>query len=217
MTNARKSYAFIYRSLALAAFVIYVVQTIGVFSKAAPPRRSLKHGYLWIPTGHIELTRWKQFQVTFGKVIGSLSSDPIVTGTIWDVLLTGLSLSIWAVVRNMHVKAILQCLGLANWKLKPLNSIVESSLLEEEQTPESPTRKRGRARKGLSKTPTPVDGDYIPSLDTLAQVKAHESLALSEDDRENNTEAGVVAWPLFFIAGLGTTLSAVLGGELSGS
>jgi hypothetical protein len=213
VTTARKTYVHVYRTLAITAFVIHVIELIGIFSKTAPPRRTVRHNYLWIAQ-RSELTLWEQLQTTLGRIIGSLSDDPIITGTMWDILLTGASLSIWAVLRNIHVASILNVLGFPIQQLQ--ETLGNSSKLlttSSKSDPETP-RKRGRKKKDA--TADNADGAYVPSSAVSSQVKALEPLALYEDERERSTEAGAIAWVLFFFTGLGTALSAILGAGLSG-
>lgn len=180
---------------------------IGLFSKVAPPRETLRHNYLWLYESKNFLTRREQIQITLGKVLGSLSSDPIIASTLWDVLLAGASISLWALVQNIHMKSIFNGLGLEN-VFSSESSRTPS--IEPDTDAETP-RKRGRPKKNSGE-----DGAFVPSANTALQIKSREQLDGPDDDSEQGTEAGAFAWVLFFFTGLGTTLSTVLGSEVSG-
>jgi len=209
LSHARKSYANVFRIIAVSSLVVHFAQLIGMFSKVAPPRQTLRHNYLWFYERKTqELSRSEQIQATLGKIIGSLSSDPIITSTLWDVLLAGESISLWALVQNIKLKALFNGLGLDN-VFSGTRSRTPST--EPETDPETTPRKRGRPKKSNGD----VDGAYVPSANVAAQAKLLEGLD-AEGFGDQNTEGGAFTWVLFFFVGLGTALATVLGAEVSG-
>jgi hypothetical protein len=207
MSDTRKTYANVFRILALSSFAIHIAEVIGLFAKVAPPRQTLRHNYFWLSESKTQLTRREQIQITLGKVLGSLSTDPIITSTLWDVLLAGATISLWALVQNIHMKSILNGLGLDSF-LSSTPSRAVSSEPETELDIDATPRKRGRPKKN--------DTDYVPNASVASQIKSQEQLDVSDDINEQGTEAGAFTWVLFFFTGLGTTLSTVLGSEVSG-
>jgi hypothetical protein len=227
----------------LFSIVLYYLESGLVVLKTVettPPKQTLKHNFLWNTHTKAEESLQQRAYSAIGTILGSLSEDAISSVTLWDLLLSGLSLCIWAYLQNVHVHSILRTIGLAwdddpNFPYEP--SVTDVSITPEEPSTPGPTikKRRGRPRKNTTgitdaeqptKTPvrsprklaapTEVDGEYTPSPKTRGQVAELETLGVSSDVAEQNTGAGALAWVLFLVGGLGTAMSAILGGEVSG-
>jgi hypothetical protein len=231
MVEARKTYLSIFRILTLCAIVIHATELINVFISTSPPKRSLKHSYLWHPNDADLVSQWQQFQRTTGKIVGAWSDDPILAATLWDLLLTGLSLSVWSYCRKIRVGSILHCFDFFG----TFDSAKEEEVVSSPKSPKSPRkkkstvdgtpntsgpRKRTNTKKGAvdaadsGETLDAEDGAYVPSSAVKAQADAFEPLFNHE--AEQKSMAGGVSWVLFLLTGLASAFSSVLGAELSG-
>ncbi|KAF2430981.1 hypothetical protein EJ08DRAFT_678789 [Tothia fuscella] len=152
--KARKSYEDIFRVLTFASFGLHMVKSFQAIVDEAPPHRYLSHNYVWnMHRTEGTATRYQQAQTVFSRVIGALNDNPVISQVGWDVVLSVLSLCIWAVWHGVDVHAMLRCSGLS-WSLPKVPTI------------KAPTIKR-RASKA----------DITEAGDTIKEIAEHISVA----------------------------------------
>jgi hypothetical protein len=187
-------------------FVLDVAGALWKTNKSSvTSKSSLQHSHIWL-LGSKELWQlspWQRTWVTFGKLLSAVGTqDPAIAGMLWDVLLSGVTLSIWAYSRNIQVDSILGCVSLVPWNAGSTLSTQSNSKTESKKG-------RGRPRRRGHSVP-----DNSFDENALSEYVATKATGRQE---EEITGSGAVAWILFVIGGLGTAMSAVFGGELSGS
>jgi hypothetical protein len=206
--------------------------------ETSPPRQTLRHNFLWNTHTKVDESFYHQSYRAVGKILGSLSEDAIASVTLWDLLLTGLSLCVWAYLQNVHVHSILKTIGLIGGDdpTSPSGPSVTASKIKHERTgsSEEPTKKRrGRPKKAqtdeAAQTNTPTrksrrtpgldgeaDSEYTPTPEVQGEVAGLETLGVGNDVVEQNTGAGALTWVISVVGGLATAMSAVLGAEVAG-
>lgn len=160
--QARKSYEDIFRVLTLASLGLHVMKSYQAIVDEAPPHRYLSHDFVWNTHREQGNTRYEQAWTVIVRVIGALSDNPVISQVGWDVLLSVLSLCVWAVWHGVDVVAMLRCSGLS-WSLPkaPLQSDYATTSKEKSEIGDavgeiaehisvaSPTKRgRGRPKRG---------------------------------------------------------------------
>jgi hypothetical protein len=110
--RARKAYEDIFRILAFASFGLHMMKSFEAIVDEAPPHRYLNHNFVWNTHREEGNTRYQQAWTVLVRVIGALSDNTVISQVGWDVLLSVLSLGVWAVSHGVDVTAMLRCSGL---------------------------------------------------------------------------------------------------------
>jgi hypothetical protein len=160
--QARKSYEDIFRVLTLASFGLHAMKSYQAIVDEAPPHRYLSHNFVWNTHRDEGNTRYEQAWTIAVRVIGALNDNPVISQVGWDVLLSVISLCVWAVWHGVDVVAMLRCTDLS-WSLpkpsletaKAVTGKVKSQVgdvveeIAEHISVASPSkRSRGRPKKG---------------------------------------------------------------------
>jgi hypothetical protein len=125
--QARKAYEDIFRVLAFASFGLHMMRSYNAIVDEAPPHRYLNHNFVWNTHREEGNTRYQQTWTVLVRVIGALSDNPVISQVGWDVVISVLSLCVWAVAHGVDVTAMLRCSGLF-WSI-PTPSIKSVSLV----------------------------------------------------------------------------------------
>lgn len=113
---ARKSYEDIFRSLAFATLGLHAYFTYQAVVTEAPPHKYLRHNYVWNTHSKGTNSFTDQAWSVLVSIVGALSDNPVISQVGWDVLLSALSLCLWAVAHGVDVGAMLRSSGL-QWSL----------------------------------------------------------------------------------------------------
>lgn len=104
--DAYGAYASLFRFISITSTALHV--KAGVLGLIYNLPRSYEHRHsIPMPFGSEERSSWERTTTSVGKVLGSLSDHPAVAAVASDVLLSTLSLGIWAAVRAFDVDDIL--------------------------------------------------------------------------------------------------------------
>jgi hypothetical protein len=199
--QARRSYEDIFRVLTFASFGLHLMKSYQAIVDEAPPHRYLTHNFVWNMHRDEGNTRYQQASTVVARVVGALSDNPVISQVGWDVLLSVISLCVWAVWHSVDVVAMLRCTGLS-WSLpksSPQSILANSSKLKSETgeaveeiaehiSVVSPT-KRGRGRP--KKTGAAIAKDHISSADSttgsLRRSTRHREASFepTSDDESN--------------------------------
>jgi hypothetical protein len=141
--QARKGYEGLFRVLAIASFGLHVVMSYRAIADEAPPHRYLSHNFVWNTHREEGNTRTQQAWTVFVRVIGALSDNPVISQIGWDVLLSFISLCIWAVSHGVDITAMLRCSGLL-WNLPTptISNINPMNLMPTSPARESATKEQ---------------------------------------------------------------------------
>jgi hypothetical protein len=165
---------------------------------------------------------------SFGRVLGAFAEHPACGHVAWDVILSGLSLIVWASVRGLNGGDMLRAASLASKKeleiLGDTKHYVESKVhkIVDHATDDAPaesavSKTRARRTAGAQKQAT------IGELETEADGEVGEgassyrgddgSARSHDEDASEDWESGALAWGLLTLTGLGAATSGVLGSE----
>lgn len=98
-----ESFVKLFKFLSGAAFATHAKTTLVALLSNAPNSHYHRHSAL-LPWDVEHRSLWERSTSAFGKVLGSTSDHPVVAAVGWDVLLCGLSLGLWAAVRGISVR-----------------------------------------------------------------------------------------------------------------
>ncbi|KAI2630873.1 hypothetical protein GGR54DRAFT_584636 [Hypoxylon sp. NC1633] len=103
--DAYGSFATIFRTISAASFALHVKSTIAGLVYNVPNSHYHRHS-AFLPWDVEERTAWERSTTALGKVLGSMSDHPAVEALGWDVLVSTLSLGLWAAVRATDIQDI---------------------------------------------------------------------------------------------------------------
>lgn len=224
------AYSILFRFLSLMALLCYVYSTVTGLKYNMPDAHFHRHSRI-APWSGAERSRWERTTTALGKLLGAAGDHPVVAAAAFDVMLSSLSMSLWAALRPLTPANILRVAihvdkdqkidesspnlrGGAHTRKDTLRSKGKQVVIETSTDTPSP-RRRGRPRK-VKELPTeddaveePGDDAYEPTSEEVASAPKGDPLAPGVDP-----EAAAVAWGLIAIGGLPLGSTGVLGGEL---
>ncbi|KAI0453294.1 hypothetical protein F5B21DRAFT_292836 [Xylaria acuta] len=96
----------LFKFLSAAAFALHAKASLVALLSNAPNPHYHRHSAL-LPWDVEERSRWERSTTALGKVLGSTSDHPAVAAVGWDVLLCTLSVGLWAAVRAINARDML--------------------------------------------------------------------------------------------------------------
>ena len=210
--HPHRTYLSVYRFLSYASFLLYLKQTFVALLDNDPGAHDHRHSHylalLHLPHSQ-ERGGLRRTTSSFGAVLGALADHPAVASVGWDVLMCGLSLAAWAVVRGLDVTRIASAAGLttATTTSEEKESGSRKTSKSTSTTGATPNDKPPRRRRKSAATSKSGDGEFLPSRDD------EQPILRGEEERSENLEAGAVSWAMFACGGLGVLASGVLGAE----
>jgi hypothetical protein len=244
------TYTTIFRTIAATSALLHLKSTVLALFYNTPESHYYRHSLLH-PFEEEHRSALDRGTTAIGRVFGAVNEHPAVGAVGWDVILSGLSLGIWAAVRGLEPKKMF---GSTTPFMERAESVVEeiedTIKVEEEKAvqkyvaspskfffhnieanlfsriePPLSTRRRGRPKK--SETSTPELPDDTPlrrrgrrpkkaANDDGAAYEPTENGQLEEgdEDAEEDSEVGALAWGLITAGGLGYGSAAVYGAEI---
>ncbi|KAL8387923.1 hypothetical protein RB595_009574 [Gaeumannomyces hyphopodioides] len=215
-----------FRTFSLATFVMYALSTGHALAYNAPDSHYHRHS-IRMPLDTAKRSEWERASTAVAKVLGSTADHPVVAAAGRDVLLSALSLGIWAAVRALDSRQIIS----AAWPLSAAPGLgaksmaddvaetahsVFATVADDDRAVESPApapRRRGRPRKikqeDRALEETNGDSAYRPSVKEAST--AAEGDVLPEEDID--WEAAALTWVINIVGGLGCGSAGVFGGE----
>jgi len=215
------AYNTLFRVVASVSLLLHAKSTIISLLFNVPDSHYHRHS-IRIPWDTAERSAWERGTTAFGRVLGSTSDHPVVAGVGRDVVISTLSLGLWAAVRALDSRDILLSVipFLRTDKKFPSEAVArrvgktaKTTATHTNDTHDGAAagaRRRGRPRKAKP-DPEGLSGDgdeaYHPSEEMA--VEAGDVLPTEELD----WEAAALAWGLTAIGGLGCGSAGVFGGE----
>lgn len=226
--GAHDSHVKTFRTFSLATFVMHALSTGYALADNAPDSHHHRHSKR-MPMGTAKRSDWERASTAVAKVLGSTADHPVVAAVGRDVLLSALSLGLWAAVRAMDSRQIIK----AAWPFaaSPSCGARSQSMADDvagtarsvaataagdgkAESPAPAPRGRGRPRKVKWKDQTleETDGDtaYKPSAGEVSAAVEGDVLPAEEDV---DWEAAALAWVMTMVGGLGCGSAGVFGGE----
>jgi hypothetical protein len=110
--NVHSAYTGLFRTISVVSFLLYGKSTVLALLFNTPDRDYHRHSVLHpFKQGHRTILEWSSTAI--GKVLGAIGDHPAVGAVGWDVLLSGMSLGLWAATRGLDVQAILSSSALS--------------------------------------------------------------------------------------------------------
>ena len=163
------------------------------------------------------------------RILTSSSDHPAIGKLAWDVILTFVSLAIWAGARGLSAGTILRSSGLASKSAisaatsaaeSAKSALVDAVVTDEE--PASPTRGSVRSRRPRRSSKLASEERQITEAGESGEAardwkttdKELDRVWLGEEESEEDWEVTALGWALGVVGGLGTAASSILGAEV---
>lgn len=225
----------LFRFMSVMAVLLHGAATFSGLRYNIPHAHYHRHSKL-LPWDIEERSRWERTTSAVGKLLGATQDHPVVAAVGYDVLLSGLSVGLWAAVRSLSADDILDA-AVPLFKKRGEDATASSSRVntvdatparqsrrkgrprkavdgdEDENAPPTTGRRRGRPRKikqqQESEDEDPGDKTYKPTPEESGSAERGDALP----GREADLEAAGLAWGLISVGGLGLGCAGVFGGE----
>lgn len=228
----------LFRFMSVMTCALHGMATFTGLRYNVPHAHYHRHSRL-LPWDIEERSRWERTTTAVGKLLGATRDHPVVAAVGYDVLISALSVGLWAAVRSLGAGDIL--IAVVPLYKKPGDPATASGHDGEDEvhdktfdtdTPSSPgVRRTGRQRKPKrieddpAEPPTPrrrgrprkakQDPEEEPG-DKTYEPTPEEKVSAQGDPlpaQEVDLEAAGLAWGLISFGGLGLGSAGVFGGE----
>jgi hypothetical protein len=109
-SDATAAHTKLFRLASILSFLVHGGSTLSALLSNDPGpsyhRHSLRHPHKIEHRGP-----WERSSTSFGRVLGAIGDHPVVGMVGWDVLLSGLSIGLWAAARGLDPGHIARCIG----------------------------------------------------------------------------------------------------------
>jgi hypothetical protein len=109
---AHSAYVTLFRTISVLSFLLHGKSTTLALLFNTPDSHYHRHSILH-PFKQERRTILERSSTAFGKVLGAIGDHPAVSAVGWDVLLSGMSLGLWAANRGLDVQRILSSSALS--------------------------------------------------------------------------------------------------------
>lgn len=201
-------YTRLFKMISLASFVLHGQATLEGLAHSTPDAYYHRHSD-YLPFDIESRSAWERTTSGFGRILGATADHPVVSGAGCDVLLSALSLGLWAAVRTTGLQDILACTVPGHVGSHANNSEAEQD--GHKSTPAVARRRDGLRSGGKYK----IDRDsseepYEPTPTVAASVTEGDVLPEAGD---YDWESTALVWGMTILGGLGTGSAGILGGE----
>lgn len=217
---ARRSYKRIFNVLAATSCVLYAINTWIALLRFSPRDYYYRYSFVWNMYTQEQRPVLEMLGTAVSRLVRTLGEHPVVSALGCDVLLSGLTLSVWAAVRGVDITAVLSC-SVAPWLDNGKDSTVTKDAdAKHDKAPASTAtasssakRPRGRSKKSDPAGPSSAglrtrrssrrlrdaqtddaeeDEDYVPPPTTRAQVAQMVHEDEGNGDLSEDVEAGAL-------------------------
>jgi len=237
--DSQRTYTTLFQIISTLSAALHLKSTALAVFYNAPDSTYYRHSLLH-PFKEEHRTTLGRGSTAIGRVLGAMGDHPAVGSVSWDVLLTGLSLGIWAATRGLDAMEMLRSsmILMSSSKKNPSEGLVNSESGDIKTKADNAVRKIGemsdRARKGPGrpkkigtskstgtheKTPSStVTRRGVPASrnatdDDEYSPSDDERFAEGDENTEEQLEIAALAWGLLSVGGLGMGSAAVHGAE----
>jgi hypothetical protein len=222
--QAYRKYASLFQLVSFGSFALHGKATAVGLAFNAPNAHHHRH-MIPIPFDVKETPAWEQTTTAFGRILRATSDHPVVRGVGLDVMLSALSLGLWAAVRATDLQDILTSIVPFYHRAedKTQKALEDSSPATRSKTTGSAaasqagdttgrqsTRRKSRRSRKSKQVPEGPDAAYEPTTSEAA------SLVEGDVVPEAGTldwETAAAIWGLVVVGGLGVGSAGALGGE----
>ena len=110
--DSHTAYTALFRTISVVSFLLHGKSTVLALLFNTPDSHYHRHSVLH-PFKQERRTILERSSTAVGKVLGAIGDHPAVSAVGWDVLLSGMSLGLWAANRGLDVQAILSSSALS--------------------------------------------------------------------------------------------------------
>lgn len=104
--KANSAFTDLFRLMSFLSLALHGVTTFNGLRYNLPDSHYHRHSKL-LPWDIEERSKWERARTASGKLLGSMADHPVVAAVGYDVLLSGLSIGIWAAVRSLRASHVL--------------------------------------------------------------------------------------------------------------
>jgi hypothetical protein len=223
--EAYGSYAGIFRMILFFSMALHAKATVVGLAYNAPETHVHRHS-IHLPFDMEKRSAWDRTTSAFGRILTATSDHPVVSKVGWDVLISGLSLGLWATIRAVDIVDVVTY---------PLLQKSHEDADEQPDTDEQEgatignksraaktalrpaedegSRRRGRSQRAKKSTDcsgVDPDGTYKPTRAEAAEASEGDVLPGAG---EEGWESAALTWGATILGGLGAGSAAVYGAE----
>lgn len=104
--KANSAFTDLFRLMSFLSLVLHATATFNGLRYNLPDSHYHRHSKL-LPWDVEERSKWERARTASGKLLGSMADHPVVAAVGYDVLLSGLSIGVWAAVRSLRASHVL--------------------------------------------------------------------------------------------------------------
>lgn len=201
------SVAALFKVIAAGNFALFLLTTFNGLKHSAPDAYYHRHS-IHLPFDVEKRSAWERTTSATGRILSATADHPVVQGATFDVVLSALSLGIWAAVRSISVQNMLACAvpgALREGDSGKWSWFGKSPVTGE--TKKNSQRKRLRSGSKVQEEEDTSEESYEPSeADSVP-----EGDVIPESDLD--WESTAVALGLMVVGGLGFGSAGVMGAE----
>lgn len=240
--KASPAIADLFRFMAVMTFLLHGAATFTGLRYNVPHAHYHRHSRL-LPWDIEERSRWERTTTAVGKLLGATRDHPVVAALGYDVMLSALSVGLWAAVRSLGAGDILTSVvplhkkfgdaaNLSDQAGKDTDSEQPMTNDDDDESESVPSTRRSTRQRNATKdekkgreAPTPrrrgrprkvkQDPEEVPGDETYEPTLEEKSSAQGDPlpSQEADLEAAGLAWGLMSVGGLGLGSAGVFGGE----
>lgn len=126
------TYTTIFRTIAATSALLHLKSTVLALFYNTPESHYYRHSLLY-PFKEEHRSALDRGSTAIGRVFGAINEHPAVGAVGWDVILSGLSLGIWAAVRGLEPKKMLGSTTVFMERAEPIVEEIEDTIKAEEE------------------------------------------------------------------------------------
>jgi len=214
------SYTTIFRTISTISTLLHLKASGLALFFNTPESHYYRHSLLH-PFEKVHNSKSARAFTALEKVFGAIGEHPSVSAVGTDVILSGLSLGVWAAIRGLDADQMListvpffKQIEKVSEKIEFSDESVEIAQKVEEELRSTKRRtpsKKSEAGNRLSKSKQiqkEEEAPYTPS------PEEDEDIVEGDEDEGEEWEIGALAWGLVTVGGLGAGSASVFGGEV---
>lgn len=210
--EAYTAYTRLFSVMSWLSIFLHVKSSAFAIGYNTPDREYYRHSRLLnVPYKKKHRSPFDRGSAAFGKLFGAVGDHFAVGAAGWDVMLSGLSLGVWAATRNLDPVDIVRSVGIPiHGPEKKSEEVVPP--IKSEDTKASTSKRAGRPKKAEKRTKPnktsadDTDSTYSPSDD--------DRFDEGDEGAEDNWEIGACTWGILTTTGLGVVSAGVFGAEV---
>jgi len=235
--DSHSTYTTLFRTISTMSLLLHFKSSLLALFNNAPESTYYRHSLLH-PFKEEHRSALNRSSTAFSRVFGAILEHPAISAAGFDIILSGLSLGIWAAIRGLDPQEMLgSSVPFTKRTPKELEDVsggikagAEKSVQQVEATPSR--RRRGRPKRSDNNTPDLDDTITVSALkrrgrsskqaltngddadDASYQPTESDQLEEGDENAEEDWEAGALAWGLITAGGLGMGSAAIYGAEI---